>query len=340
MFHIVDQSAFIDYICCLNSFFGTLSPRVLAQQDKLGLRNKLMVQLIKILQTKPFGTPAIVRIVNTTSELWKGIVGQRDPWSLNVMREMSVFCGGFPREAGWLEVMVSATTLIGFEQDVEVLEHLRRQGSNEAGGESQNVEWTYLALERTQQSWGDPDKWDADAMAACNGLVQALLYSGRLAEAPPLQSLRVILQLLSAPESGTWLQNPHLQPIMHEYSVWPRLGHIALTYQDQLGRRYMALGANISTIAAWRPVVYQDLPTWIDVFSGQEGAKLDTNPRGEFCKVVRNIWAPEVDPHAHDKYDYANETERSWALALMVLCNVWAEFAFNGPPSDQLFRAG
>jgi hypothetical protein len=296
-----------------------------------------MVQLFKTLQRPNTDISLAAKIISTTAHLMnKSVItvtlhqDHRD-----LMTEICQFCSAFPPGHESLQVLVSAATLARVEnpqpfEDMEI--------------EGQNSEWIFSSLEYVQQLWEEipnahqgTEEWDSTTTFSVRSLLQFLIGSApdSLPLQPPLRSLHIILQALSAPGNTSqmatrvlyraprnWFLDPNLRSIMQENSVWSRLGHVTLKYSDyaDLGR-YLFLGEDKAKIAEWKPIIYEDLSTWITAFI----PFADHFESNRFASVIRSIWVPEFS----DQMQLLNERDEGWMLAFMALANVWKTFQFN-----------
>ncbi|KAF7356276.1 hypothetical protein MVEN_00959400 [Mycena venus] len=352
-------TGFANYLCCLNSFFGPVSPRIMIEPDKRECRVALITQILIALRTTDCSSDLIMKVVNTTAVLWENMGGDdENPGHPEFVRtaiaEVSRFCDAFPRVPGWFEVVISAVSLVRVKGAVRVRAVQSR--THDTGIKPRDT-WIYNALEHVQRSWEDhlsssanPDrKWDDNTTATILGLLQVLACNdtGELvASAPPLPSLHIILRALSVPGTVSataflvlyarhrWFLEPTLQPVMHAYSIWPRLGEIALEFPP-FASNYIAVGASISTSPEWKPVIFTDLVTWITAFgdtnwwSGDTvfdwGDEMFKRSRKGFISVICNVWVPDSD----EGLVFADDTEKSAALALSALANVWEAFDWS-----------
>ncbi|KAJ7641235.1 hypothetical protein FB45DRAFT_353946 [Roridomyces roridus] len=341
----LDQSTFASYLCCINSFLSPVDPRIMAQTDK-GLshfQNMLMIQLFKNLQGAPLDNFVIARIIQTTAQLGEGISVHRPRFwlqgkaRLGLMRELFQFCDGLPRERGWLDAVVAATALVRLERLSELDSFQKKVLIKTTSSEAQ-VGWIYDALQSVQRQFeGKPESAESYTIAM-DSLMQALTCSGGFGtrRRPSLECLQIILDtlFLRGKISGTaflvlysaqrWFLDPDLLPIFKKTSVWHQLGHIAFKYPHIFAWRYFEIGANISSIPSWQPVIHRDLTTWISFFLGDPWGK-HGHSREKFLAVISNVWVPDLD----EQYDFADETEKSWALALKALSSLWRTFEFT-----------
>ncbi|KAJ7113058.1 hypothetical protein C8R44DRAFT_797132 [Mycena epipterygia] len=351
----LDRMTFLNYLCCLNSFFGTVNSRVIAEIDKSRFQESLLLHLFKALRaTTPSGLnpPLMARTVNLTARLATS-VEQKHRQNLqtlaNLMTEIVRFCSTYPRVHGWLDVLVSAATLARVD-NIEDWGYIQDNFHKTA---VQEVGWIYLALEHVQISWetnggNNLGKWDNTTARQVESLLQVLFCVGRDApQKPTTESLRVILQALSIPSdiscyalqvlhaNQTWFTGSEIEPVTQGSSVWSHLGRIALEY-PQMAHCYIELGKNLAHTPGWGPIIYEDLATWITVFSGNVWGR-NSLPRAAVISVIRNVWVPDFDI----QYRFADATEESWALALTALSTVWDNFRFAGLQSlTEVVRLG
>ncbi|KAJ7865503.1 hypothetical protein B0H13DRAFT_1898522 [Mycena leptocephala] len=308
----LDELTFTDYLCCINSFLAPVNPRMLVEVNKSRLRLPLMVQLFKMLQRPNTDISLAAKIISTTAHLMnKSGASTRTWWKdiKDLMTEISQFCSTFPPGHESLQVLT-------------------------------NLEWVFSSLEYVQQLWEESpnahqgtEEWDSTTTLSLRSLLQFLICSS-LPLQPPLRSLHIILRALSAPGDPSlsaarvlyraprnWFLDPNLQPIMQESTVWPQLGRVTLKYLDPINlERYLNLGEAIAKIAEWKPIIYEDLSTWITAFMCTNGFI-----SSQFISVIRSVWVPEFT----DQMQLLNERNKSWVLALTALANVWNTFQFS-----------
>ncbi|KAJ7487336.1 hypothetical protein B0H11DRAFT_1116475 [Mycena galericulata] len=361
----LDEKTFTNYLCCLDSILGPMDMRMAVEIDKTQANTQifnfhpltaftncsrfetfLLTQLFIVLQTATIDPPLVKRIIRTTHQLMNETAGHDYLYFSSrelkiLVKEMSGFCATFPRVDEWLDIAVIAATL--GRLDSESWNHIGFYSHNVP-----NMEWIYMALEHIQQSSGSDDigTWDSYSIMAFENLLQLLACSSTLTEIPALGSLRMILQALCADgdisliaavvlhEKENWLLDPNLQSIMQQYSVWSQLGRVAIEHSD-FKVYYIGLGGRLANTAHWKPFIYQDLPTWIttNVF-GHDRWGRDFFMHETFMSVIRNIWAPDFEEH----HKFADDTEKSWALAISALSNVWKNLEFIATPTKEIIR--
>ncbi|KAJ7921698.1 hypothetical protein B0H13DRAFT_2318208 [Mycena leptocephala] len=133
-----------------------------------------------------------------------------------------------------------------------------------------------------------------------------------------------------------WFLDPILQSIMQENSVWSQLGHVTLKYLYPINlEHYLSLGEDFAKAAEWKPIIYEDLATWITAFIYHtcfpSSSSLDS---ARFVSVICSVWVPEFT----DQMQLVNERNKSWVLALTALANVWKTFQFSPTPDLKCFR--
>jgi hypothetical protein len=92
------------------------------------------------------------------------------------------------------------------------------------------------------------------------------------------------------------------------------------------------MGVDLAKIPSWTDLMSRDLPAWISLVWGSDGAV--TGFRGVFISVIRAVWLPDW---AEDQ-KFADETEQSWAMAMTALSNAWATLEFNSDPAQEFIR--
>ncbi|KAJ7921677.1 hypothetical protein B0H13DRAFT_2414846 [Mycena leptocephala] len=343
----IDESTFPDYLCCINSFLGHMDRRILVEVDKSHLRLPLMVQLFKVLQRPNMDISLATKIMSTTGLLMnKSAINATTQWQdiKDLMTEISQFCSTFPPGHESLQVLVSAATLARVENP----QHLR---FIEIKG--QNLEWIFSSLEYVQQLWEaspnahqEPEEWDSTTTLSVRSLLQFLACSPPDSRPlrTPFKPLHIILRALAASGDTSlmaalvlyrmhkWFLNPNSQPIMQGNSVWSQLGHVTLKYSDSISpMRYLSLGEDIAKTAEWKPIIYEDLSTWITAFMCTDGFL-----SSQFISVIRSVWVPEFT----DQMQLVDESNKSWVLALIALANYfYREHDYTQKPIPSDIRA-
>ncbi|KAJ7479718.1 hypothetical protein FB451DRAFT_1556572 [Mycena latifolia] len=344
----LNESSFANYLCCVNSFLAPTSPRLTARMDKRRFRDLLITQLFKALRVGRVDSRLTATIINTTAQLAnvaknsvsydiKRIVNlirnRRTNWKLSVAVEASQFCSTFLQLEGPLDVLVSSASLARFEAPEELSDF-----AVTATRAMLDVEWVYLALEYVQRSWegkranaGHPEAWDGNVAREVESLLQILIL-GDLRQKPPVAAFQIILHGLSASRGVSfaaflvlyrgkaWFLDPDLRSIMQQSSLWHHLGRTALRFDkiQRVAAQYVELGEEIAGLPEWKQPIFTDLPTWITVFAGDTwGGKIQVTQA--FMSVIRTVWVPK----AASQYDFLDETEESWALAITALSHMW-----------------
>jgi hypothetical protein len=316
-----------------------------------------MTQLFERLLDSTLDPLVIARIIKLTAKLAPKLTGERRGFIdlVKLIKQTSRFCNTFPRMEGWLDVAVSATQLTRVDDVTEfrdihgLASYTPSLHSQVPEPEAQDVQWIYVALQHVQQLWteiagsADSNNWDDSIRLIIDGLLQVLACSGTLSENPPVESLDIILRALSAPTSvaftaflvlkqgKTWFLDPHLQPIMHNSSVWCHLSRVAVTYKSSAPFEgslimipYIDMIQTIATKPEWRSAAYPELPSWITVLSEGEW----DYPGATLTSVFRDIWVPEFD----EQHQFTDDSEHLVALALTALSNVWEVHDFRTSP--------
>ncbi|KAF7360767.1 hypothetical protein MVEN_00808700 [Mycena venus] len=324
-----NEAIFATYLCCVNSLFSPVEPRILAEVDKSRLKYRLLAQLFTTLQNKTTShTSLVMRVIDTTAKLASKSTSRDfvdDAEVKNLMTEISRFCVTFPLRSESLRLFVSAATLAEFGA---------RQLQYAKFTLTQSVEWVFSALKYLQQSLeenssesGDNKKWDS----MTGSLLQFLAFTdaSELPDQPPLDSFSIILQALSAPSSASllaflalsqakkWLLDPNLQPLMDRDAVWSQLGRVALEY-PQFKARYYELGQYLADTSEWKSAIYHDPLTWITTFTTPPFSR---RGRKEFLSATRTVWLPALDDQ--EKFEGPAEI---WSVVIKVLAKAWEIF--------------
>jgi hypothetical protein len=314
------------------------------------LRVPLIVQLFKVLQRPNTDNSLAAKIMSTTTLLMnKSAINATTQWEdiKDLMNEISQFCSHFPPGHESLQVLVSAATLARVDNP-HWFDNMEIEG--------QNMEWIFTSLEYVQQSWEgslnahqETEEWDSTTTLSLRSLLQFLILSS-LPHQPPLRSLHIILRALSAPGDTSqmaarvlyhaprnWFLDANSQPIMQRSFVWSQLGRVTLKYLYPINlKHYLSLGEDIAKIAEWKPIIYEDLSTWITVFMycTDHFPSSSSLASTTFVSVIRSVWVPEFT----DQMQLVNERNESWILALTALANVWKTFQFSPAPALECFR--
>ncbi|KAJ7921703.1 hypothetical protein B0H13DRAFT_2414883, partial [Mycena leptocephala] len=301
------------------------------------LRLPLTIQLFRALLRPTTESSLTVRIIRTTAHLInKTVITPETQWHdiQQLMTEISQFCSTVHSGHDSLPVLVSAAALARVESP-EHFENIQIKG--------QNLEWIFSSLEYVQQLWEEgphqgTEEWDSTTTLSVGSLLQFLICSS-LPLQPPLRSLHMILRALSAPGDTSqmaaqllycaprnWFLDPNLQSIMQESSVWTQLGYVTLEYSHSLTFGYFCLAEDIAEIAEWKPIIYEDLVTWIMIFVHAANDIFSyTDLSMVFVSVIRSIWVPEFS----DQMKLVDKRNKSWILALTALANVWNTFQIS-----------
>ncbi|KAF7360653.1 hypothetical protein MVEN_00797000 [Mycena venus] len=349
----LDHATFANYLCSLNSVFGPIDSRLMAQLDKSSFRESLLTHFFNMLRTKPIDGHLVARLLSTTARLadksdkaYSMAYGKR--W-LRLLTATNEFCASFPQVKEWLSVVVSAATLARVEdryvlQDLHAFHplHVRK-------ADPRDVEWIYMALDHIQLpeaiqndagSWdGDeyiPNRWDYETTRAVDGLLQLLAWCGALPAKPPLKVVQVLLQALSQPstrspafvvlhQSRNWFLDPGLQQLIHESCVWPRVARLTdRSYNPSFfSWRYIDMVSKVSHVSAWQPFLYKEPNACFSaLLDAPEPIPIETA-----TSIIRNIWAPEFDENQHT---FGNDAEHISTLIVVALSNMWSNVILEG----------
>ncbi|KAJ7659194.1 hypothetical protein DFH06DRAFT_437640 [Mycena polygramma] len=269
----LDESIFSSYLCCINAFFGPVEPRILVETDKSRLKNSLMIQLFKALQGSTADISLVTKILSVTVRLAprsQGIVLVNHEME-ELMTEICHFC--ITEKSP--QICMSAATLAAVDNLGTFPVYMRKP--------LQLTKWVFSALEFLHcqcPNAGNEQEWDSTTTLALQSLLQFLAYtdSHYLPNEPTVQSVQTILRALSTPgdislmafltlcHAPQWFRSPAIQPVLHDYSVWRKLGQAALEY-CMFATDYIALGKELASVAEWKPAIHGDLPTWLLAFN-------------------------------------------------------------------------
>jgi hypothetical protein len=167
-------------------------------------------------------------------------------------------------------------------------------------------------------------------------LLQVLLDYTPLQSKPTITALRVIINGLSADVEETrflvvhvlcsahqWFVDSDLQPVLQEASVWERLGASLPRFTTEgwetsrIFFDYLALGNQLSQTQEWKPIIAQDLPSWLSILEMLPDMTLMT---WTFCAVLSRVWNPDTA----ETESLGNEKPR--AMEFVVLTDAWDGF--------------
>ncbi|KAJ7178285.1 hypothetical protein C8R46DRAFT_1076254 [Mycena filopes] len=285
----LDLPTFTNYLCCICSLLGDVDVQIKMQMDKSGFRDTFMIHFFRLL---PPGFHSMPRILRLTAALNKRVVlhasrlmGWRNPVVLT--QAMLEFCPRLPREHGWLDLVVSAASLVRMDSRSFAAYH--GFASLPVIGPVQ-LQPLYLAVAHVQRPLHVGDPWDGETTLAIDGLLQALAYNESLPANPPIESLTIILRALSEPtnvalsaclllsRAKAWFLDPRLQPVMQQRSVMHLIGQTVLKYKGMSGSEwlgtyssaikvsYFGLMESLASIPQWQSTLWPELPTWLEVF--------------------------------------------------------------------------
>ncbi|KAJ7744399.1 hypothetical protein B0H16DRAFT_1889666 [Mycena metata] len=337
----LSSDGFSDYLCGLNGLFTPMSPRILRKRDRGDCRVVLITQLFNTLRTQDLPFTLVERIVSTTFRLGKDLGHPGHPTHLRrAMVEASYFCSTLPRIPRWLDIALSAITLVRVKSPI-TFRAVQGPHFQHKQTEPYPTDWIYIALEHLSSSLYRDREWDPQITVTVQGLLQALACDDA-AEIPTSQGLHIILTTLSGPgpisaaallvlyAKPSWFLEPTLQSILHAYPVLRSLGRIALTCPPY-AQNYIALAASISNLAEWKPC-FTDLVTWITVFGGTDwhgddmwGIEMLESSRENFLLVLRNIWLQDFD----DRVGFTDDNEKCSVMAITALTNAWDTFSWS-----------
>ncbi|KAF7333404.1 hypothetical protein MVEN_02356200 [Mycena venus] len=338
----LDQRAYTAYLWCLNALLSratlvreevlfqrrAMDIRVTVELDKSRFKTELTRQLFQRLQTTRINTLLVSRIIEITAQLMNKSFGPKyhagSLHELNsLLNDTARFCHNFSPVARRLSVLVSAATL-------SRLKDWQHTSLTQMDYDAQDSPWIHMALQYIQQSYGgsDLDTWDKHSILAVESLLQLMI--GHQGTPPPL-ALKVILRALSSPGEMSyiasivlcqrnWWLNPNLQSLMQQYSVWSYFSRVTLKDPRMFSKRYIEVGADLVKISTWRPSIYNELPTWIAVYSGDRWL----GNYEAFTSVIRTLWVQDWD----ENQIFVDDSEESWSLSLTALANVWRKFEF------------
>ncbi|KAJ7825579.1 hypothetical protein B0H14DRAFT_2596529 [Mycena olivaceomarginata] len=290
---------------------------------------QLLMALLSKLKANQISMDFAGRIIWTTHQLAKRSK-DNEVWNFNEDDRLSMiyrFCGQLPQSGGWVQVVL-ATGLLAEEW------YFRSKKPSE---HQVSTSWVYEALKRI--SVEDNVKWDSETEAGVAGLLLALYYC----DTPPLKEhVQAILQVLlttgkSPRKESTltrnagllllktnlenWFQDPDLEPILQEASVWARLitQWIPQAGDYDIDHKGILLGHMLSKLPSWQPYLQQHLCSWITLFFQ---SKWDLAEK--YNSVLMKIWQP-----ATGGYTFTDSDEEALGLTYAALSQGWQEFDFS-----------
>jgi hypothetical protein len=121
-----------------------------------------------------------------------------------------------------------------------------------------------------------------------------------------------LMEALILYRAHDWFFNPSLKPILQDSSVWFQLGRVTHKYSDSLP--HFRLGEDAAKIAEWKPVIHEDLSTWITEFIAEtDHLQFNVSPK-VFVSVIRSIWVAE----SSDMMKCLDARNESWVLARSI----------------------
>ncbi|KAJ7323979.1 hypothetical protein DFH08DRAFT_817455 [Mycena albidolilacea] len=315
---------FSDYLFCIYVFLADHEP---SRSDVI--LEQLLMALLSKLKTNQISMDFAGKIIWTTHQLAKRSK-DNEVWNFNEDDRLSMiykFCGQLPQSGGWVQVVL-ATGLLAEEW------YFRSKKPSEY---QVSTGWVYEALKRI--SVEDNVKWDSETEAGVAGLLLALYYC----DTPPLKDhVQAILQVLlttgkSPRKESTltrnagllllktnlenWFQDPDLEPILQEASVWARLitQWIPQAGDYDMDHKGILLGYILSKLPSWQPYLKQHLCSWITLFFQ---SKWDL--AAKYNSVLMKIWQP-----ATGGYTFTDSDEEALGLTYAALSQGWQEFNFS-----------
>ncbi|KAJ7154071.1 hypothetical protein C8R46DRAFT_1118618, partial [Mycena filopes] len=276
----LDLPTFTNYLCCICSLLGDVDWQFKIQMDKSVYRDIFMIHFFQLLPPGSHLTPRILRLTAALNKRL-GVVLQPMDWMdwERLIQVMVEFCSCLRCEHGWLDLVVSAASLVRMDSSNFAAYHSRRIMFQARPVQLQPL---YLAVAHVQRSLHDGDTWDGETTLAIDGLLQVLAYNESLPANPPIESLTMILHALSQPtdvaftaclllgRAKAWFLDPRLQPVMQQLSVMHLIGRTVLRYQwmsaPAVKLCYFGLMQSLASIPHWQSALWPELPTWLEVF--------------------------------------------------------------------------
>ncbi|KAJ7136854.1 hypothetical protein C8R44DRAFT_363492 [Mycena epipterygia] len=328
-------SSFADFLFCIHSFLGSRDKRDMARTDKSHSQGPLMSHLFrvlgKMLQDNDLDWRTAAEIVDITAAVARKLPNEEKHYlhdhafdAIALKESIYACCSVFPPTQGWLDVILSATSLA---VDTSREPVAREASLNEKG-------WVGTALEYFNRNTAE---WDEHIVAGVSGLLQASLYYG---VSPQTSSIHLILRALSTPgdisttafwvmtdwRARTWFQDHGVQQILQQHSIWTLLGRVVINNPEdfRVRRRYFEIGDFLASTGGWELSIRSELSTWITVFF-RPGFTSGQYPATEFNSVLCSIWNAD----SGTRYQFADSGEKALGSTLTLLASVWREFEFN-----------
>ncbi|KAK6977682.1 hypothetical protein R3P38DRAFT_2581166 [Favolaschia claudopus] len=319
---------FVVYFCLVD---GNISSHDMRVMDKSAYEMLLYERILKTLPLKLTSKPADMKlnadILKLTLQLANNCKDHREWHEHSLERQVLVyeFCGALPRTDGWIQVICTPGLLSP------------AVWSNPASYNPEAESWIYNALESIPSPVNEQGEWEEKTVDVFNGLLCAVYNKGL---APPKISLKLLIQLLSLPDSVSssaawlmlqenvhdWYTDPEIGLEFRNHSVWSLLCAVILQDHQSIPethlRCYVDLAYLLSAIPEWQPDIRKELSSWVHIFP----AMLTSDQSLEkYNTVFKTIWPSSLRISAH------NHLEETAGLVCVALSNFWASFDIATP---------
>ncbi|KAJ7474419.1 hypothetical protein B0H11DRAFT_2035314 [Mycena galericulata] len=312
------QQAFL-----LTTFFGTLASRL----SRKALDHKTAANLVKL----------TIRFAARLDENMN--FGVDEALTTEIYRFCSILHFQSVRlRSDWIDVILLLAKVARSEG--QVMPHL---GIVTPNLKLRDVSWIYDALDHVQQSRAKrkigtvlDSEWDTGHILVVGDLLRALIHAKGLHQKPKETTLRLILRALSLVDkevaglafftlhySRQWFEEEDLGQILQQDSTLTHMGRIALELNHAEGP-YLELVDKLSKMRDWKPILYNELPTWI------EFVLRTTRGRSQLKKIdsiIRRLW--DNDCAVLTTYRFKNQVEELMGCIFAALSNHWEQFKFQ-----------
>ncbi|KAJ7238417.1 hypothetical protein C8J57DRAFT_1246491 [Mycena rebaudengoi] len=240
---------------------------------------------------------AVNKILQLTSQI-AATCGHSN-YDHNVRATTYMFCSSLVQHDGWIDV---AATALSLGEQKSAVPH--------------DVTWIYTALEEIDSSRnGIESQWDDTLNQTVLQLLRALNDASKFPK-PSKRVLRVVIDALTA-----------APPISAQAFKLLDQAHNWFTEADTkvMGWSYIDGGARLSIFPDWNLYMRRDLPQWITVYFITGGHQGYERLRSNYVFVLSLMWGGNYS----GEYDFMNNSERTWAVTLISLSNVWESFNFS-----------
>ncbi|KAJ7751337.1 hypothetical protein B0H14DRAFT_3602756 [Mycena olivaceomarginata] len=311
-------SEFSDYLFCVTAFLlgGEIGQSDLVWMDK----RQLLTTIISKLQSNQISMDIAANILHTTHRLESSSKDNHLQWKYpDDLSSIYEFCSNLPRMNGWVNVVLAIGTLINT--------HWKSWDLDLPG----TADWIYEVLKSDSIPVEDSVQWDDKLQAGVAGLLLALQqYRIPL----PKDSIYLILRALQVGGhvselardvlvvTTDWFQDPELEPILRNASVWVHLSKGGLP--ESLPEAYVVLGHALAQMLDWQPQLYQEgLGSWINAFFSCWQWQ-DPNVPDKYIYVLTKLFKQSTR-----QYSFIDTDEQALGLTYVALSDIWGRSDFS-----------